>query len=94
MGGCVTPMDRPPPTDLLPRQFCGAGLTKVRENGRVWTGMRHSDPSSVSIVHWCPPELGQPSRMLERVGRDLAAAVAAWNRRAPVVGRMQGPSHG
>jgi hypothetical protein len=68
--------------DLKPCPFCGGTDTRVRENGRVWIGMKYGEPSSVSILHWCPAEPGQPSRVLERVGRDLASAVAAWNRRA------------
>lgn len=69
--------------DLKPCPWCGAGQTQVRENGRMWTGQRHSEPTSVSVVHWCGPEVvGQPSRMIERVGRDSASAIAAWNTRA------------
>lgn len=68
--------------ELRPCPFCGAGTTNITENGRVWTGMRWGDPSSVSVRHWCDPEPGQPSRMIERVGRDDASARAAWNRRA------------
>lgn len=69
--------------DLLPCPFCGAGQTEVRENGKVWTGMKYGTPSSVSIFHWCEPIAGQPSRGIERVGRDLESAIAAWNMRAP-----------
>lgn len=68
--------------ELLPCPFCGAGTTEIRENGRPWLGTRYGDPSSVSVRHWCEPIEGQPSRMIERVGRDRAAAVAAWNTRA------------
>ena len=68
---------------LLPCPFCGAGDTQLHENGRVWSGMRYSAPTSVSVRHWCTPVEGQPSRMIERVGRDEASAIEAWNRRAP-----------
>lgn len=68
-------------TTLLPCPFCGSGKTEIRED-RPWLGMRYGEPSSVSVRHWCEPIEGQPSRMIERVGRDRAAAIAAWNRRA------------
>jgi len=70
--------------ELLPCPFCGAGHTEAVENGKMWTGMRYSEPTSVSIRHWCDPIQGQPSRMIERVGKDLEAAVAAWNTRAHI----------
>lgn len=66
---------------LKPCPFCGGGTTEITENGRVWTGMKWGEPSSVSVRHWCEEVPGQPSRMLERVGRDHEAAIAAWNRR-------------
>lgn len=72
-------------SELKPCPFCGGTEIEVRENGRVWMGSRYGEPSSVSILHHCPAEPGQPSRMLERVGRDHASAVAAWNRRVPTV---------
>ena len=68
--------------ELLPCPFCGGGITSIRENGRVWTGTHYSEPSSVSVNHHCEPIEGQPSRSIERVGRDDASAIAAWNRRA------------
>ena len=67
---------------LKPCPFCGGGTTEITENGRVWTGMKWGEPSSVSVRHWCEEVPGQPSRMLERVGRDHEAAIAAWNRRS------------
>lgn len=67
---------------LLPCPFCGAGKTELRENDRPWLGTRYGEPVSISVRHWCEPVVGQPSRVIERVGRDLASAVAAWNRRA------------
>lgn len=67
--------------DLLPCPFCGAGETTIHENGKVWTGMKYSDPISVSVRHWCEPIEGQPSRMIERVGKDLDSTVSAWNMR-------------
>lgn len=66
---------------LKPCPFCGAGTTQIVENGKMWTGMKYREPSSVSVRHWCEPTPGQPSRMLERVGKDHASAVAAWNTR-------------
>lgn len=68
--------------ELLPCPFCGKGLTSIAENGKMWTGMRYSEPTSVSVIHHCKPIQGQPSRMLERIGRDTASAIAAWNMRA------------
>lgn len=67
---------------LLPCPFCGAGETHIEENGKVWMGMKFSEPTSVSVRHHCVPIEGQPSRMIERIGRDRASAIAAWNRRA------------
>ena len=67
--------------ELKPCPFCGSGVSEVHPNGRVWTGMRWGEPSSVSVRHWCAETPGQPQRMLERVGRDEAGALAAWNLR-------------
>lgn len=69
---------------LRPCPFCGEGVHHVQDNGKVWMGTRYSEPVSVSIVHWCPEIDGQPSRRIERIGRDYESAAAAWNRRAPV----------
>ena len=63
--------------------FCGAGETRLQENGKMWTGMRYSEPVSVSVLHYCTPVAGQPSRAIERIGRDEASAIEAWNRRYP-----------
>ena len=68
---------------LRPCPFCGGTDVQVRENGRQWLGMKYGEPASVSILHWCPSVPGQPGRAIERVGRDHASAVAAWNQRAP-----------
>lgn len=68
--------------NLLPCPFCGAGKTLFEENGKIWTGQKWSEPVSVSVQHWCQAVPGQPNRMIERVGRDLPSAIAAWNRRA------------
>ena len=65
---------------LLPCPFCGSGTFDVSLNGRIWTGTKWGEPASVSIRHWCPAE-GRPGRMIERVGRDLDDAIAAWNMR-------------
>ena len=70
---------------LLSCPFCGSppdSDTQIVENGKVWMGTKHSEPSSVSVCHHCSPVSGQPSRMIERVGRDRESAIAAWNRRA------------
>jgi hypothetical protein len=69
-------------SELLPCPFCGAGTTTIKENGKVWAGTKWGAPNSVSVQHWCEPVEGQPSRMLERVGRDEASAIAAWNLRS------------
>lgn len=66
---------------LLPCPFCGAGQSEIKENGRIWTGKKYSEPISVSVLHWCEKIEGQPSRMLERIGRDTEGAIAAWNMR-------------
>jgi hypothetical protein len=77
-------MSDTPREALTPCPFCGAGTTYFKENGKTWTGRGYSEPASISISvqHWCEPVEGQPSRMIERVGRDEASAIAAWNRRA------------
>lgn len=67
---------------LLVCPFCGAGTSEIVENGKVWTGTRYGEPSSVSVRHWCVPVQGQPSRMIERVGKDRESAIKAWNMRA------------
>lgn len=76
--------EQPTSPELLPCPFCGAGETIIVENGRMWTGQRYSDPVSVEVRHWCPAVEGQPGRMIARVGRDEASAIAAWNTRAPL----------
>ena len=68
--------------NLLPCPFCGAGKTLFHENSKMWTGQKWSKPISVSVQHLCEAVPGQPNRMIERVGRDLPSAIAAWNRRA------------
>jgi hypothetical protein len=68
-------------SDLLPCPFCGAGATHIKEGGKVWSGMAYGAPCSVSVIHWCPDIDGQPSRRIERIGRDEESAIAAWNRR-------------
>ncbi|NVI06384.1 hypothetical protein FSB64_21960 [Paraburkholderia sp. JPY454] len=58
--------------------------------------MRYSEPSSVSVIHWCPEIEGEPSRRIGRVGRDEESAIAAWNRRAvlPPSDTAQAPQAG
>lgn len=68
--------------ELVLCPFCGGGEYSIRPCGRVWLGSRYSEPSSVEVMHYCPPVLGQPSRPIVRVGRDLESAIAAWNLRA------------
>ncbi len=67
---------------LLPCPFCGKGTFAVELNGRVWAGTKYSSPTSVSIRHWCEKIEGQPSRMIERVGRDEESAICIWNMRS------------
>lgn len=67
---------------LTPCPFCGKGRSEIIENGKVWAGMRYSEPTSVSVRHWCEKIEGQPSRSIERIGRDMESAIAAWNMRA------------
>lgn len=71
--------------ELKPCPFCGAGTTEVQEHA-IWQGAKYAEPISVSVVHWCEPVEGQPSRMIQKVGRDRASAIAAWNRRSPASG--------
>lgn len=66
--------------ELKPCPFCGAGETRIDE-ARQWQGIGYSEPISVSVRHWCVDTPGQPKRMIERIGRDRASAIAAWNRR-------------
>ena len=75
----VDPVLEFPP--LKPCPFCGAGETVIQENGRIWTGMKYSDPISVSVRHWCDDDTTGPSRMIERVGRDQLQAIERWNKR-------------
>jgi len=67
---------------LLPCPFCGGGITEFHDNGRVWAGMKYSDPISVSVRHWCAES--PPSRMIERIGRDKEQAIERWNKRSSV----------
>ena len=69
-------------SDLLPCPFCGGGTTEIRNNGQVWSGMQYTKPITVSVVHWCEPVPG-PTRMIERIGRDLGQAIERWNMRVP-----------
>lgn len=87
------------PGELLqPCWFCGGGTTTLRENGRVWMGNKYGEPSSVSVIHHCTPTPGQPSRPIERVGRDRPSAIAAWNTRIhaqpqPIYAPLTGAVH-
>lgn len=71
-----------PVPNLLPCPFCAKGTTQILPEKGVWTGKGYSEPISVSVNHWCEPVPGQPSRMIERVGRDEKSAIEAWNMRA------------
>ena len=84
-------MTHPTDDSLKPCPFCGAGTTEITPKGRMWTGMKYSEPSSVSVRHWCEAVPGQPSRMIERVGRDEASAIDAWNTRALLAEQAQEP---
>lgn len=66
---------------LKPCPFCGAGTTEIREQGKVWAGMKWGEPTSVVVLHHCELRPGQPHRGIERIGRDLDSAIAAWNMR-------------
>ena len=68
---------------LKPCPFCGAGTFQIRANGKLWMGQNYSEPVSVSVIHWCEPTEGQPSRLIERVGRDTESAIKMWNKRVP-----------
>ncbi|ABX35835.1 hypothetical protein Daci_3197 [Delftia acidovorans SPH-1] len=81
----------PTPSELLPCPFCGAGNTEIRDNGKVWSGMGYTAPTSTSVFHQCRPVAGQPSRAIERVGRDRASAIASWNQRAELEARKPLP---
>lgn len=72
----------PAENQLAPCHFCGGGNTVIREHGRIWLGQKYSEPSSVSVLHHCKPIPGQPSRPIERLGRDRQSAIDAWNMRA------------
>ena len=68
---------------LLPCPFCGKGNFDLAYNGRIWAGTHWGTPASISVRHWCPHIDGQPGPvMIERKGRDLESAVAAWNMRS------------
>ena len=70
--------------ELKPCPFCGGteDTFEIVENGKMWTGQRMSEPVSVSVRHWCINADGQPSRMMERIGKDRTSAIASWNMRA------------
>lgn len=69
-------------SELRECPWCASDVTEIVENGRVWKGVDgYGEPCSVSVRHWCPEIKGQPSRMIERVGRDRESAIAAWNQR-------------
>lgn len=68
--------------NLKPCPFCGAGTTTIVPNGRVWLGTKYGEPITVSIRHWCEPVAGQPSRVIDRIGRDEESAIEAWNTRS------------
>ena len=37
-------------TKLKPCPWCGAGLTSLRENGKIWTGQRYSEPQGWAVI--------------------------------------------
>ncbi len=71
--------------ELAPCPFCNGGQTMIEESKGVWNGSGFGEPVSVSVRHWCDPVPGQPNRMIERIGRDRASAIAAWNMRGGAV---------
>lgn len=65
---------------LKPCPFCGGGIFRVREQGKVWLGMKYSEPSTVVIEHFCENrKLRTP--YIARVGCDLNDAIDSWNTR-------------
>jgi hypothetical protein len=74
-------MDKQTEPKLLPCPFCGGEEVRFRGNGAIWNGMGYSEPVSISIIHHCLLIEGQPSRAIERVGKDRDSAIAAWNMR-------------
>ena len=66
---------------LLPCPFCGGTNTSIEFNGQVWTGMKYSEPISVSVIYHCEPLPG-PSRRIERIGCNLEQSIERWNMRA------------
>lgn len=66
---------------LNPCPWCAKGEFRIHELGKVWTGMKYSQPTSYEVIHHCEPTDGQPSRPIIRVGRDLESAISAWNDR-------------
>lgn len=69
-------------TNMKPCPFCGAGETRVDES-TMWTGMR-SIVVSVTIKHWCAPDLtsGESwSSYHEFRGKTAEQAAARWNAR-------------
>jgi hypothetical protein len=69
-------------TKLLPCFFCGEDSFEVEEGGKIWMGMRYSEPLSYTIRHWCPEipnNISQPS--VSRKGKTLEDAIKEWNTR-------------
>ena len=89
----ITDTDAVP--SLLPGPFCSAGATHITENGKVWPGMRYSEPSSMSVIHRCPEIEG-----LKGMGSNVRQVVntffdmIAWDIRVnPVVAIGVSDSH-
>lgn len=78
----MTKTQQPELPALLPCPFCGAGEHQIRENGRMWSGMRFTEPASVTVHHWCEKPDGQPQSVVTITGRDEASAIGLWNARA------------
>jgi hypothetical protein len=77
----MTTPQQPELPALLPCPFCGAGEHQIRENGRMWSGMRFTEPASVTVHHWCEKPDGQPQSVVTITGRDEASAIGLWNAR-------------
>lgn len=62
--------------------FCGGKDTTIIPQGRVWGGKSYGEPTSYLIRHHCEPIEGQPTRSIDRIGRDEPSAIRAWNKRS------------
>ena len=69
---------------LKPCPFCGGGNTEIVERPLSNQPRMDGKPSaiiSVEVRHWCEPFKGLVANHLTFRGRDMEAAIEAWNRR-------------